>query len=574
VKHSRLLVLVAALGVSAVQLTGAVQLSPATFTLSIVGTNDVHGGIVAENGQGGLALFAGYMKNLRAARMRDGGAVLLIDAGDMWQGTLESNLGEGAPVVTAYNALGYAAAAVGNHEFDFGPVGPAATPGTAGDDARGALKARAAEASFPFLAANLIDTATGRPVAWANVRPSVLVDVAAIKVGVVGVLTNGGLRQTIAANTHGLRVDPLAPVIEAEGRRLRSAGATVVVVTAHAGGRCTGFSAPRDVSSCDARAEIFDVARRLPAGIVDVILSGHTHAAVAHEVRGIPIVQAYSNGRAFSRVDLVVDRASGLVRRRMIMPPRDICSRANPQTGRCVQKGPIARYEGADVAYDPGIERLLAPAVAEAAALRSKPVGVTLETPLRRGDDALRSALGQLFVEAMRDGAKSDVAINNTDGGLRADLPAGTLLYGSLFRAFPFDNQLVTLRLRAADVSRMLAAELRRRSARISVAGPRVVASCASGALRVRLQGDSGPIADDAMLRVATTDFLVLGGDSVFPAVAPPGGFEVPAGGPLVRDVVADWLRARGGRLSDADFSRLGASAWTLPGPRPLNCSR
>jgi 5'-nucleotidase len=99
-----------------------------TLTLSIVGTNDVHGGVVPVDGRGGLALLGGYVNNLRAARARDGGGVLLVDAGDMWQGTLESNLTEGASVVAAYNALGYAAAAIGNHEFDFGPVGPASKP--------------------------------------------------------------------------------------------------------------------------------------------------------------------------------------------------------------------------------------------------------------------------------------------------------------------------------------------------------------------------------------------------------------------------------------------------------------
>src|SRR5215212_5561169 len=100
----------------------------ATVTLSIVGTNDLHGGILQRGDRGGLALLGGYIANLRAARARDRGAVLLIDAGDMFQGTLESNLNEGASVIAAYNGLGYSAAAVGNHDFDFGPVGPAATP--------------------------------------------------------------------------------------------------------------------------------------------------------------------------------------------------------------------------------------------------------------------------------------------------------------------------------------------------------------------------------------------------------------------------------------------------------------
>ena len=63
--------------------------------MSLVGTNDLHGAILPADDVGGLAIFGGYVQNLRAARARDGGAVLLVDAGDMFQGTLESNLTEG-----------------------------------------------------------------------------------------------------------------------------------------------------------------------------------------------------------------------------------------------------------------------------------------------------------------------------------------------------------------------------------------------------------------------------------------------------------------------------------------------
>ena len=94
--------------------------APDLVTLSIIGTNDLHGRIFPRNGRGGLAVLAGYVNNLRAVRKADGGAVLLIDAGDTFQGTAESNLTEGAVVIDAYNALGYAAAAIGNHDFDFG----------------------------------------------------------------------------------------------------------------------------------------------------------------------------------------------------------------------------------------------------------------------------------------------------------------------------------------------------------------------------------------------------------------------------------------------------------------------
>jgi 2',3'-cyclic-nucleotide 2'-phosphodiesterase (5'-nucleotidase family) len=565
--------LLAIAAVASIQIAAGAQ-RPSTVTLSIVGTNDVHGGILPENGRGGLALLSGYLKNLRAVRTGDGGAVLLIDAGDMWQGTLESNLREGAPVVAAYNALGYAAAAVGNHEFDFGPAGPAATPGASGADARGALKARAAEARFPFLAANLIDTATERPVAWPNVRPSVLVDAAGIKVGVIGVLASGGLRQTIAANVEGLRLDPLVPTIEAHARQLRSSGATVVVVTAHAGGRCSAFDRPRDVSTCEGDAEIFEVARRLAPGTVDAILAGHTHAGVAHEVSGIPIAEAYSGGRAFSRIDLIVDRATGRVRSHRVMAPTDICARASGRAGQCARQGPPARYEGAEVVSDPAIARLLAPAADEARTLQSQPLGVVLDTPIGRGDDGPGSPLGQLFVDAMRQAAKGDVAINNTNGGLRADFPAGPLTYGRLFRTMPFDNQLVTLQVRAADLSRVLAGELRRRTPRLSVSGVRVEAVCVGGSLRIRLHTGADPIRDDTVLRVVTSDFLALGGESILSAAAPAGGFQIPTDGPLLRDAVAGWLRARGGRFNEAELARRSASVWTLPGPPPVTCSR
>ena len=134
-------------------------------TLSIVGTTDLHGRVFPNDGRGGLALLGGYLRNLREARAADGGAVLLLDAGDTFQGGIASNLSEGALVVDAYNALGCDAIAIGSHEFEYRAVDTASGDGPQDGppDMRGALKAAAARARFPFLAANVIDTTTGRP---------------------------------------------------------------------------------------------------------------------------------------------------------------------------------------------------------------------------------------------------------------------------------------------------------------------------------------------------------------------------------------------------------------------------
>lgn len=559
------------------QSTARQQRVEPTVTLSVIGTNDLHGGVLPRAGRGGLSVFAGYLNNLRAARMRDGGAVFLIDAGDMFQGTLESNLTEGSPVVAAYNALQYTAAAIGNHEFDYGPVGEAATPQNADDDPRGALKARAADARFPFLAANIIDTSTGRPVAWPNVRPSVLVDVAGVKVGIVGLTTKDTLGATMALNTRGLAVAPLLPTIVTEATKLRSSRATVVIVTAHAGGRCTTFKQPTDLTSCQPDAEIVDVARKLPAGLVDLIVAGHTHAGIAHQIGDVAVIESYSSGRTFGRVDLTVQRGTGKVVERRIFEPQDVCARENPATHTCdpaARSGGAlaeARYEGAVVAADPVIDRILAPAIERARALKEAPLGVLLETPIRR-TPVKESPLGNLFADLMRQSVPGgDVAILQS-GTLRADLPAGPLTYGELYEAMPFDNRLVELTLTGAQLKQVFATNLTRNGTTLSISGARVQAQCEAGMLRVTLVRESGrAVRDDEPLKVETSDFLATGGNGVFTGVTPLGSADLPDV-PLLRDAMAGQLRSRGGRLRDDQLVNADLRRLVYPGSRPVRC--
>src|SRR5688572_22286446 len=134
----------------------------------IVHTTDVHGWF---NGHaeappdagpgvlwGGLATLASYVEVLRDAH---DDRVIVVDSGDMFQGTLESNLFEGAAVVRGYNRIGYAAAAVGNHEFDYGPLGEDVVVRKPGDDPLGALKRNTQPAMFPFRSATMVEKSTG-----------------------------------------------------------------------------------------------------------------------------------------------------------------------------------------------------------------------------------------------------------------------------------------------------------------------------------------------------------------------------------------------------------------------------
>ena len=523
---------------------------PGRVTLSIVGTTDVHGRVFPRDGRGGVAQLGGYLRNLRAAREREGGAVLLLDAGDTFQGGIESNLSEGALVVDAYNALGYDALAIGNHEFDYGALDTAAGDGSP-PDMRGALKAAAARARFPFLAANLIDEVTGRPVAWPNVRPSTLVDTAGLRVGIVGVMTYDGLGMTLAANVQGLRTTPLAPAVEAEARRLRQRGVDVVVVLAHAGGWCARFDDPADLSSCDDDGEIFRLARHLPAGLVDAIVAGHSHAAVAHVVAGIPIVQAYSRGAAFARLDLTVERGEGVVSARLFAP-QALCATVGPD-GACAGGGAPPRYEGAPVEPDRSVTAAMRPELERVYRWREASLGIVLETSLTRNGEGLESPLGNLFADAFRaavPGADAAIGMGARRGGLRTDLPAGALTRGPLYDVFPFDNRVVALVLTGTQLQQVLAREMSRRRRGVpSVSGIRVRVTCAGESPEVSIVRSSGARIDPAeTLVVATTDFF---------AARARGGARatVTATAPLVRDAVAGWLTARGGQLRAADLA-------------------
>ena len=521
--------------------------------LSIVGTTDLHGRAFPSNGLGGVAQLGGYLRNLRAARAADGGGVLLLDAGDTFQGGIESNLSEGGLVVDAYNSLGYDALAIGNHEFEYGALDTASSDGDP-SDMRGALKMAAARARFPFLAANLIDETTGNPVAWPNVRPSTMIDAAGLRVGIVGVMTYGGLRNTLAANIQGLATAALAPTVEAEARQLRQRGADVVVVLAHAGGWCERFDDPADLSSCGDDAEIFRLARQLPPRLVDAIVAGHTHAAVAHVVAGIPIIQAYSRGAAFARLDLTVEPGAGVVSSR-VFAPQGLCA-AVDRDGACQAGGaPPAPYESAPVEPDASVVAAMEPELERVRRWREAPLGITLETPVTRTRDGLESPLGNLFADAILAAVpEADVAIGMgaRRGGLRTDLPAGALTRGSLYDVFAFDNRVVTLVLTGAQLRKVLAAQVVRwRRGLPSVSGLRVRVNCQGESPEVEIVRPSGdPIDPAESLVVATTDFFAA--RASFGAVAPQTAW---ASSPLVRDAAAGWLTARGGRLRGADLA-------------------
>jgi 5'-nucleotidase len=165
-----------------------------------------------------------------------------------------------------------------------------------------------------------------------------------------------------------------------------------------------------------------DVARQLDSGSVDLIVAGHSHWRVNTVVNGIPIIEAQSNARTIGIADFV---RSGGRREVRIQLPTPYADQVRPDSALTAQLG------------------------RQQQALRNiteRTVG-RLKFPLKREGDEY--ALGRLIADAQRAAGRGDVAIMN-NGGIRADLPEGTITWGNVYQVQPFQNRLQRLNVTGA----------------------------------------------------------------------------------------------------------------------------
>ncbi|PTL75376.1 bifunctional UDP-sugar hydrolase/5'-nucleotidase [Vitiosangium sp. GDMCC 1.1324] len=546
--------------------------------LTLVGTNDFHGWLMPHTTtlsgglqveEGGAAVFAGYVARLRADNP---GGVLLLDAGDLFQGTLASNLSEGASVVDVYNHLGYAAAALGNHEFDYGPVGPRTVPGP-GEDPFGALTARIRQARFPLLAVNVRDAASGQPPAWLGNDGTLLVTLKGVKVGIVGLTTPSTPRISNPALVSTLRFDDMvSPTLEA-AKRLRAQGAEVVVGLAHAGGKCADLSNPRDTSSCDrSDGEIIGLVESLPAGTLDAVFAGHTHQAMGHYFANVPVLSTWGQGRSFGVLELFVDPATHKVlpERTRLQAAIPVCARVEEKSGSCdprklkelggaVQLVPPT-FLGGPVVPDKEVEALLAPALARVEEEQRRPLGVTVSAPLGRDYEA-ESALGDVLSDALREMEKADVALLNS-GGLRANLKAGAVTYGDLYEVMPFDNTVAIITVTGDELRRLLTAAYGTGSGVFQQSGLKVTLGKCTGPERLRdvTLANGKPLDPKRLYRVVLPDFLARGAGGLGAVLSqvPAERIDLGLSRELVlRDAIATWWQSRGTPISAPATGRI-----------------
>jgi len=530
----------------------------------VVGTTDVHGWFAGhvetpEGGGegvlwGGLPAFASYVEQLRA---ENPGRVVVVDAGDMWQGTLESNMFEGEAVVRGYNAIGYAAVAVGNHEFDYGPVGPDAIARTPEQDELGAVKRNADLAMFPFLSANMVEKSNGRTPDWA--KKYTIVRAGRARIGIIGLSTPDTPNVTMASNVVNLSFTDPVPATIAAANELRAQKVDAIVLIAHFGGRCRSTHDPNDTSSCDIDTEAWEMLQKLPAGTVDAFFAGHTHSRMRHYVNGVPAAQGAPFSREFSAIDLWIDTEADRVTKSEIRPHTMICTHVYEGSELCdprnAQPGVklVPRvFGGATIEADARVVRTIDPFLRRVAAKRDERVNVQVGQAFHRTFTG-ESPLGNLIADALREHASADFAFMNS-GGIRSDLPAKDLTYADVFAVSPFDNFPAVVTMTGAQVMETLRLTSTGVRGITQVSGLRYVVDAAKDnekpvAERNRIvsvtREDGTPLDPDALYTVAMPDFIAAGGDNTNPVMStiPRERIRISYARPI-RDVLAElWAK-------------------------------
>ncbi|HJU89529.1 MAG TPA: 5'-nucleotidase C-terminal domain-containing protein [Gemmatimonadaceae bacterium] len=477
--------------------------------IRVLATNDFHGALEPRPDARGIRRGgAAHLATAIEQEMRNctaSCAVLLLDGGDMFQGTPASNLQYGKPIVDLYNMLGYTAAALGNHEFDW-------TVDT--------LRARMREARFRIMAAN-VRFENGSDVPW--IPDDTLVEKNGIKIGLIGLALEATPLTTRPQNVRGLRFDPPAPVVDAHAKVLRARGAEAIIVLAHIGAFCDSTGS----YSTGCSGAIIDLANNVTEKI-DAIVSGHTHSRLQTVVKGIPIVQARTGGRALGLIDIPLGGAP-------TVSVREILSDSVPPSAR--------------------VDSLVKSAVARTST-RVNAIVARIPTTLARGRG--QYPLGNLIADAQRWAGKGDVAVMN-NGGIRTDLREGPATYGSLYEIHPFGNSLYRLTVRGSDLKQYLEKLVDGDRIDVHVSGLEIrydPAKPAGSRVVSAMTSEGRPINNTATYTIVLNDFMVAGGDGLGLGDA---ALQSDPTGILDLDALISYLRTRGDRLIPPEEKRIVA---------------
>lgn len=484
------------------------------FSLRILHTNDHHAHLepvkYGDRFLGGIARRRTLIDQIRVESKIDHEPLLLLDAGDIFQGTLYFNQYLGQADLNFYNALAYDAGTIGNHEFDRGQQ---------------VLADFITKAKFPIISAN-IDIAPSSPL-YGKVRPWHILDVKGEKIGIFGLTTTD--TAILSSVGDGVKfTDPIAAA-QTSVQNLKQQGINKIIALTH-----IGFG--NDVV----------LAQKVPD--IDIIIGAHSHTPVGNipnanhpyplvqkngKKEPVLVVTDWEWGKYLGDLSVSFDRAGKLIAWAGKPHAIDASIKPNPEFANNLK------------AYAAPIE-----------SLRQKVIGQALvaldgdRVKMRTGETALGNLIADAIL-AKTHGDRVQVVLINA-GGIRSSLPLGNITIGNVLEALPFGNTITRVELTGQQLIEALesgVSKAEQEEGRFpQVAGMRFVWNAKFPAgkrvTKVEVKDASGKfqlLNPKAIYKVATNNFLASGGDGyrVFAE-----GKNLLETGYLLSDAIAEYISA------------------------------
>ncbi len=367
---------------------------PLLVTLDFYNLNDFHGAVDynSSNKEIGINRLANYFQN----KVSNNPNTILLSSGDMWQGSADSNITRGRLVVDAMNLMGFEAMAIGNHEFDWTDE---------------YIITNQLRSNFPLLGINIMDQRTEARAAFADA--SILIERTGIQIGIIGTIGSELESSILTSAVRDYSFVPYTNLVMQESNRLRTLGADLIILLNHDGTVENGV---------------------MP--YVDAVFNGHTHRREVFHIDGKPVYQGQAYGQAISHVRFVINTST--------MEPSFIQSQSGVYTFDTLLNANQIGTENPEMKalYDQYL-------VDEINDVKNEVLGTA--------DGAFsRNQLGNLAVDEMlrygQEVKPEVVASFHNTGGVRSAIDTGTVTYGELYKAFPFDNELMIVEVTGDDL--------------------------------------------------------------------------------------------------------------------------
>jgi 5'-nucleotidase / UDP-sugar diphosphatase len=432
-------------------------------------TNDEHGWMLGVEPGRGAAEISGLWDE---ENIEPGDIVLVLSGGDNWTGPAISTWMDGQSMVEVMNAMDYDASTIGNHEFDFG---------------LDVLKTRLAEASFPFLSANIRHKSSDQVPTDLGIEPYTILDENGLQIGIIGLTTTLTPGITKASDTGSFDFIDYESALREYIPEMREAGADLIFVASHI---CTG--------------ELFSLARSVADLEINFMGGGHCHEKLAGKVGDTVIVSGGSNYQSYAYTRFTFD----------------------------FQQEKITRYEyrvedNRGGKPDPAVAEVIARWEQKTDDELNTVIGY-LENEIPRGSQAMEDLVTQSWLSGY---ASADIAITNK-GGFRDKIPAGSITLSNIISVLPFDNVLYDVTLTGEQIRQVL---IRYSSA--------VIGGIHKEGFQWVLDQTGDPLQPGEEYSVLVIDYLYFGGDG-FDSLAE---FDPDAYNTSIdwRQPVIDWILAQ-----------------------------